>query len=239
MRVHIGTSGWDYKHWLGPFYPEKLAASKMLEYYTRHFQTVELNNTFYRLPQPNAVDNWRDSTPRGFCFALKGSRYLTHMKKLKDPEPGIARFFERADMLETKLGPIVFQLPPHWEADAARLEVFLKALPPKRRYAFELRNATWHTPEIYAILRRHGAAFCMFEIAGFRSGFDITSDFVYVRLHGPCGAYQGSYPDSTLREWAARIREWSGSLRGVYVYFDNDQAGYAPKNALTLLGMLE
>lgn len=233
-KIFIGTSGWHYKHWRGPFYPDKLPASKMLDFYTQHFHTVELNNTFYRLPQPNGLHNWRDSTPREFRFAMKGSRFLTHMKKLKDPATGIGRFFERADLLKQKLGPIVFQLPPHWTVDAERLDTFLKALPRGHRYAFELRNPTWHSAEIYAILRRHRAAFCIFEIAGFRSGFEITADFTYVRLHGPDGAYQGSYSEAALRQWAERIREWQDKLRAIYIYFDNDQAGYAPKNALEL-----
>ena len=134
--VHIGTSGWHYQHWRGTFYPEKLPASKMLEHYTRFFDTVELNNTFYRLPPETGVAVWRDSTPKGFCFAAKGSRFLTHMKKLKDTQPGVEKFFSRAGLLGRKLGPIVFQFPPWWEADPARLEEFLAALPPRRRYAF-------------------------------------------------------------------------------------------------------
>ncbi len=190
--VHIGTSGWHYPHWRGNFYPENLPASRMLEFYTRHFDTVELNNTFYRLPTPAAVAGWREGTPPRFCFAAKGSRFLTHMKKLKDAGTGIERFFERADLLGKKLGPVVFQLPPRWTADAGRLEEFLGALPRGHRYAFELRDPTWHNPEIYAILRRHRVAFCIFEIAGFFSGIQVTTDFTYVRLHGPGGAYQGS-----------------------------------------------
>ena len=236
--IHIGTSGWHYKHWLGPFYPEKLPASKMLEFYTRHFDTVELNNTFYRLPLESGLETWRESTPKGFCFAAKGSRFITHMKKLKDPETAIGRYFERVDQLGKKLGPIVFQLPPWWEADAERLERFLEALPPRHRYAFELRNPTWHTPEIYRILRRHNAAFCIFEIAGFRSGCEITANFTYIRLHGPGGAYQGSYPAETLQRWAERIRGWERDLRAVYIYFDNDQAAYAVGNALELKRLL-
>ena len=237
--VHIGCSGWHYKHWRGPFYPEKLPATRMLAFYTERFRTVELNNTFYRLPQPPALDNWRESTPRDFCFAVKGSRFLTHMKKLKDPAPGIERFFERADLLRKKLGPIVFQLPPFWEVDAERLENFLRELPRAHRYAFELRNPTWHTPEIYTILKRHRAAFCIFEIAGFHSGFEITADFTYVRLHGPEGPYQGSYSQDALEHWASRIREWRKQLRGIYIYFDNDQAGFAPQNALALARLVE
>ncbi len=237
--VHIGTSGWHYPHWRGNFYPENLPASRMLEFYTRHFDTVELNNTFYRLPTPAAVARWREGTPPRFCFAAKGSRFLTHMKKLKDAGTGIERFFERADLLGKKLGPVVFQLPPRWTADAERLEEFLGALPRGHRYAFELRDPTWHNPEIYAILRRHRVAFCIFEIAGFFSGIQVTTDFTYVRLHGPGGAYQGSYSDETLDQWAERIREWRRSLRSVYLYFDNDQAGFAVKDALRLRERIE
>src|ERR1051326_2269441 len=138
--VHIGTFGWHYKHWLGPFYPEKFPAAKMLDYYARRLRTVEINNSFYRLPPENAVEVCRDSTPPGFCFAMKGSRFLTHMKKLSDPVAGIERFMDRPDRLGGNLGPIVSQLPPHWEVTLPRLEEFLEALPKRHRYAFELRN---------------------------------------------------------------------------------------------------
>ena len=144
-----------------------------------------------------------------------------------------------ARRIADSLGPVRHQSPPDsprtlYIGPGAFLEAFLKALPGRRRYAFELRDPTWHSAEIYAILRRHRAAFCIFEIAGFRSGFEVTADFTYVRLHGPEGAYQGSYSEAALREWAGRIREWQDKLRAIYIYFDNDQAGYAPKNALEL-----
>jgi uncharacterized protein YecE (DUF72 family) len=232
--IHIGCSGWHYKHWKGPFYPEKLPASKMLDFYSQHLDTVELNTTFYRLPPPNSVENWRDSTPKTFLFAAKGSRFITHMKKLSDPETAIGRYFERVDRLGKKLGPIVFQTPPWWEINLERLETFLAALPGGHRYAFELRNPTWHTPEVYRLLKRHNAAFCIFEIAGFHSPIEVTANWTYVRLHGPGGAYQGSYPAETLGAWADRIRGWERELRGIYVYFDNDQAGFAVENALEL-----
>ena len=238
MAIHIGTSGWHYKHWKGPFYPEKLPAHRMLEWYAESFDTVELNNTFYRLPLENGVRTWRESTPGRFCFAAKGSRFLTHMKKLKDPEPGIEKFFLRLDPLGRKLGPIVFQLPPWWEKAPDRLETFLAALPGSHKYAFELRNPTWHTEEIYRILRRHNTAFCIFEISGFRSEPVLTADFTYVRLHGPGGAYQGSYTEEQLGAWAERVRQWAKKLRAVYFYFDNDQAAYAVENALALKAML-
>ena len=237
-KVHIGTSGWHYKHWVGTFYPPKTAASKMLAYYYQHFDTVELNNSFYRLPLKNALENWRDSTPDGFCFAAKGSRFLTHMKKLKDPEQGLERFFDAIDVLGKKLGPILFQLPPNWEIDVERFAYFLKALPKYHRYAFEFRNATWDVQEIYSLLERHRAAYCIFHLAGFQSPLAVTADLVYVRLHGPGGKYQGSYSDRDLSGWAQRIGDWQREGRTVYVYFDNDQAGYAAHNALKLKELL-
>ncbi len=236
--IYIGTSGWHYRHWLGPFYPEKLPASRMLEFYSRHFDTVELNNTFYRLPPESGLHTWRSTTPDRFCFSAKGSRFLTHMKKLKDPGVALERFFERVNLLRPKLGPLVFQLPPFWQIDAERLESFLRALPPRHRYAFELRNPTWHTDAIYKLLRKHNAAFCVFEIAGFTSACHVTADFAYVRLHGPAGAYQGSYSHYQLQRWADRIHQWRQQLRAIYIYFDNDQAAYAVQNALSLKRLL-
>ena len=232
--VHIGTSGWHYKHWVGKFYPGKTSASRMLSYYVTCFDTVEINNSFYRLPSETALDQWRESTPGGFLFAMKASRFLTHMKKLKDPEQGLANFMPRADILGRKLGPILFQLPPWWECNEERLESFLMALPRGHRYSFELRNAGWHNERIYRLLRKHNAAFCIFDLAGFQSTLELTANFTYIRLHGPGSAYQGSYSREALKEWAARIREWERSLKHIYVYFDNDQEAFAARNALTL-----
>jgi uncharacterized protein YecE (DUF72 family) len=236
--LRIGTSGWHYKHWVGTFYPPKTPASRMLAYYCRYFDTVELNNTFYRLPLPTGLENWRDSTPAGFCFAAKGSRFLTHMKKLKDPETGLARYFERVDVLETKLGPILFQLPPHWQVDPGRLEAFLEALPPGHPYAFEFRNPTWDRNDVYGILKRHNTGYCIFDLAGTHSPILVTANFAYVRLHGPGGKYQGTYSEAVLRKWAEQIRSWRDELSAIYVYFDNDEAGYAAKDALRLKEMV-
>lgn len=236
--IHIGTSGWHYAHWRGPFYPERLPSSRMLEYYARHFRTVEVNNTFYRLPIETGIETWRSTTPQGFCFAVKGSRFLTYMKKLKDAETGIARFFERVDRLRPKLGPVVFQLPPFWEVNPERLDGFLAALPKRHRYAFEFRNPTWHAEPVFKILRKRNAAFCIFEIAGFASGYPVTADFTYIRLHGPEGAYQGRYSQPALDQWASRIARWRTDLKAVYLYFDNDQAAYAVENALALKRLL-
>ncbi len=236
--IRIGTSGWHYNHWRGRFYPDKLPASRMLSHYAAQFDTVELNNSFYRLPSESAFQDWRDTTPANFRFAVKASRFITHMKKLKDPEPALANFLPRAEILGRKLGPILFQLPPWWELNLERFEAFLEALPRGHRYCFELRNATWHTPEVFAALRRHKAAFCIYEIAGFQSGHDLTADFAYVRLHGPGRAYQGSYTDATLAEWAQRIQQWQSRLKQIYIYFDNDQEAFAARNALRLKELL-
>lgn len=232
--IRIGTSGWHYKHWVGNFYPARTPGTKMLAHYIQQFDTVELNNSFYHLPKRPALEAWRNSTPKGFCFAVKGSRFLTHMKKLKDPELGLSRFLSCAEILEQKLGPILFQLPPHWEVDADRLRDFMGYLPTYHRYAFEFRNETWNTQEIYELLATHNMAYCVFDLAGYQSPIEVTADFCYIRLHGPGGKYQGSYSQDALRRWAERIEGWRAEEKTVYVYFDNDQAGYAAENALTL-----
>ena len=237
--IRIGTSGYHYKHWVGTFYPEKTSAAKMLEYYIRYFDTVELNNSFYRLPTVAAFECWRDSVPENFVYAVKASRFITHNKKLKDPENALENLLPRAENLGKKLGPVLFQLPPKWRINAERLENLLEILPSEHRYAFEFRELTWLTPEINRILARHNAAFCIYELAGYHTPFDITADWTYVRLHGPAaGKYQGSYSDKRLREWARWIEQQAKRLKAIYVYFDNDQAGYAARNALTLKRMV-
>ncbi len=233
-EIRIGTSGWHYKHWIGSFYPPRTAASKMLAFYQERFTTVELNNSFYHLPKKPALERWRDFTPPDFCFAVKGSRFLTHMKKLKDVETGVARFLDAVEILAAKLGPILFQLPPHWELDYDRLHSFLEILPAYHRYAFEFRNATWEVPETYELLNRYRCAHCAFDLAGYQSPVRITTDFAYVRLHGPGNKYQGSYSEQALRQWADQIALWRGQLRAIYIYFDNDDSGYAALNASRL-----
>jgi len=238
--IRIGTSGYHYKHWVGTFYPPKTPASKMLDYYVRHFDTLELNNSFYRLPTIEAFEAWRDGTPKNFVFVVKASRFITHNKKLKDPENALDNILPRAEHLGKKLGPVLFQLPPKWKVNIERLEALLEILPREHRYTFEFRETSWITPDINRVLRRYNAAFCIYELAGYHSPLEITADFAYVRLHGPtAGKYQGSYTDAQLREWAKRIQEWAKALQAVYVYFDNDQAGYAAQNALTLKEMLD
>lgn len=236
---HIGTSGWHYPHWQGRFYPPTVARAAWLHYYAQHFATVEINASFYRLPSRAAARAWKNATPAGFTFAIKASRYITHMKKLRAPRTSLRAFLAVTQALGTKCGPLLFQLPPRWRCNPERLEAFLRALPKNRECVFELRDPSWHNPQVYALLRRHNAAFCQYELGGFVSPHVITADFTYIRLHGPsASAYGGCYSDNALKKWAARIRGWK-KLRRVYVYFDNDEAGYAARNALSLRTLLE
>jgi len=205
-----------------------------MDFYAQRFDTVELNNSFYKMPSLKAFETWRDQTPAGFSFSVKAGRYITHMKKLKDPKEPIENFMDRLWGLKEKLGPILFQLPPGWNINVERFHEFLKVLPRGLRYTFEFRNASWYDERIYELLREFNCAFCIYELAGHTAPVIVTADFVYVRLHGPGGKYQGSYNDTTLGEWANRIHEWMNSGKDVYIYFDNDQEGFAAFNALSL-----
>jgi uncharacterized protein YecE (DUF72 family) len=238
-EIRIGTSGYHYKHWVGTFYPPKTSTARMLDFYVQHFDTLELNNSFYRLPTIPAFECWRDSTPSGFIFAVKASRFITHNKKLKDPENALDNLLPRAEHLRNKLGPILFQLPPKWKVNLERLTELLAILPKEHRYTFEFREFSWLTADVNRVLEKFNAAFCIYELAGYHTPLEITADFSYVRLHGPAaGKYQGSYSDQRLREWARWIEKQSKRLKAVYVYFDNDQAGYAAQNALRLREMI-
>lgn len=233
-KLRIGTSGWHYGHWIGPFYPEGTPKKNLLEYYSTRFDSVEINNSFYRLPEESTFLAWRRTVPEDFLFSVKASRLITHNKKLKDPGATVPPLMERAVALKEKLGPILFQLPPSWKLNLERLREFLSALPGGFKYAFELRNHEWFVPEVYDALKRHNAALCIFDLDYFQSPVEVTADFVYMRLHGPDGSYRGSYPEGTLREWAGRIKKWRRDGKEVYCYFDNDEAGYAAQNALKL-----
>jgi uncharacterized protein YecE (DUF72 family) len=238
-RAFIGTSGWSYDHWVGPFYPAGTRAGDRLGVYARSFRTVEINSTFYGLPTAATVAAWRDSTPPGFHFACKASRFITHMKKLKDPAAATARFFGAMSGLGDRLGPVLFQLPPRWRIDAGRLTAFLDALPAGKRYAFEFRDESWFDPSIYRLLEARNTAFCAYDLGGRRSPVRRTADFAYIRLHGPAGPYRGRYDGRTLAGWARRIRSWRAEGLDVHCYFDNDEAGYAPADALRLISMVE
>jgi len=211
----------------------------MLNHYVQHFDSVEVNNTFYKLPRVEVLRAWSSAVPKDFCFAVKASRFITHNKKLIDPQNFLDKFLPAIEVLGGKLGPILFQLPPKWKVNADRLQQFLAALPRYHRYTFEFREPSWNTPQVMDILRKHNAAYCIYELAGFLSPIEITADWAYVRLHGPGNKYQGSYGRSALTEWAGLIAKWSTRLKAVYCYFDNDDSGYAVHNALELKKLVE
>jgi uncharacterized protein YecE (DUF72 family) len=236
--IHIGTSGWHYDHWSGPFYPGGLAKKDFLGYYAERFHTVEINNSFYRIPGSKTLKTWKNTVPSTFIFSVKGSRYITHMKKLKDPQEPVSNFLHRMDRLEKNLGPILFQLPPRWNINPDRLCSFLNSLPKDYRYAFEFRDPSWYEDEIFEMLKKNGAAFCIYELAGHMSPKEVTADFIYVRLHGPKGAYEGQYDTRVLSGWAGAFSSWAGQDKEIFCYFDNDQAGYAARDALRLQKMI-
>ncbi len=237
-RIHIGTSGWHYSHWRGLFYPRDLSTGKFLDFYRHRLKAVEINNSFYQLPSRATLGKWRRAVANDFVFAVKASRYITHVKKLKDPSQGINRFLKRVGALKEKLGPILFQLPPSWKPNPVRLKDFLDVLPEKYQYTFEFRNREWINKEICDLIRRYHCAFCIYDIDGYESPVKMTADFVYLRLHGPGRAYQGCYHGQTLRKWSRKISEWIKMKKQVYCFFDNDQSAYAVQNALTLKKML-
>lgn len=238
-QVHIGTSGWHYPHWKGTFYSSAIKESQQFATYQQHFDTVELNNSFYKLPSAETFANWRKNSRDHFIFSVKASRFFTHMKKLIVDKTGIRRFFTNAGKLEEKLGPILFQLPPKWRVNRERLEIFIRALPAGYRYTFEFREPSWYNDEVYATLLQNNCAFCIYELDRHLSPIIATADFVYIRLHGPGNKYQGSYKKPVLQKWAARIKDWQKGEKDVFVYFDNDQEGFAAFNALALVKLLQ
>lgn len=234
-KIHIGTSGWLYKHWIGRFYPEGSNAKQQWQFYAGHFDTVEINNSFYRWPDRSVFEGWYKNSPQNMLFSVKASRFITHMRKLTKPGASVTKLFDNITALKNKLGPVLFQLPPKWKINVTRLSDFLEALPKGYRYAFEFRDDTWYHEGIYQLLQQHNCAFCIYQLAGHTSPMKITADFVYVRLHGPTEMkYQGSYNNIALKKWAKQILSWQKEKKDVYFYFDNDQEAYAVFNALTL-----
>lgn len=232
-KIYIGTSGWSYKHWRGTFYPEKIKIKDHFPYYIQHFNTVEINNTFYGIPAEETFINWKEKVPDDFLYVIKANRAITHLKKLHDPLETVLPFLDRIQLLGKKLGPVLFQLPPFMKSNNALLDAFLRTLPNNYRYVFEFRNPDWYQEEIFELLKKYNCAFCIYELAGHLSPLEITADFVYLRLHGPGNKYQGSYPEETLQDWANQCLKWLDS-KDVFVYFDNDEKGYAVFNALRL-----
>lgn len=229
-RIRVGTSGWSYKPWRGPFYPPQVPQRAWLRYYASRFDAAEINATFYRLPSPAAVAAWRDATPPGFVFAWKASRFITQAKKLRDPEAPLARVFAPMAELGDKRGPTLFQLPPSLHLDAPRLEAFLARLP-AGRHTVEFRHPSWFVDATYAALADRGVALCLSDHEDGVTPWLATADFIYVRGHGPSGRYAGSYPDATLDGWARRLGAWAADGLDAYAFFDNDIAAAAPADA--------
>jgi uncharacterized protein YecE (DUF72 family) len=239
-RVLIGTSGWHYDSWRGPFFPKGLPLKKQLEYYSGQFETTELNGVFYRTPSLNAVKSWGAQTGDDFVFAWKASKFITHWKRLSDNSVNsLALIEERLSLLGDKAGPVLFQLPPNFQADAVRLACFFKLLPRRRRYSFEFRHPSWYQPAILRLLSQRNIALCLSDHHDAPAPWKRTADFVYIRGHGPGGRYKGHYRPQTLSDWAARIRSWKKQGCDVFVYFDNDQKSAAPADALKLKRLLK
>jgi len=237
--LYIGTSGWVYKGWAGEFYPADLPDNKRLEYYAQQFGSVEINASFYRLPSEKMVQGWHDKAPEGFIYAVKGSRYITQMKKLNVTPESIAIFFERIGPLQEHLGPILWQLPPNLHLDLPRLENFLKQLPRRFRHAFEFRHPSWCNQEVYALLKKHDAAWVSVSSQRMPMDLTVTTDFIYIRFHGLENGAAHDYTRAELAPWAEHCR--SATLRNhlkAYAYFNNDWNVRAPKNAKELQEMI-
>jgi uncharacterized protein YecE (DUF72 family) len=237
-EVRIGTSGYVYPHWRkGVFYPSGLPARQELEYYAARFRTVELNNPFYRLPTPEMFVRWREATPKNFDFAVKASRYITHIKRLRNVADEIALFMERASLLESKLGPVLFQLPPTQKIDIARLSEFLALLASEQRWVVEFRHPSWHTGEVYQLLAEHSIALCIPVGGGLEPDRITTAPFTYIRMHrGQEPA--GGFTRDELKVWSARVRALAASGKQVYIYFNNDWEGFALRDAVVFEKLL-
>lgn len=237
-NVFIGTSGWYYKSWHRQFYPRNVPKSKQLAYYASQLPTVEVNSSFYRLLTESTVTDWRDQVPDDFVFALKGSRFITHMKKLPDVETGLKRYFASIEGFGKKLGPILWQLPPQLKKDVGRLEDFLDQLPKGNSYAVEFREPGWWCKETFAALERRNVALVWLSSQTMPMDFRTTADFVYGRFHGLEGGVSHDYTEAELKPWAAAARRQVKAGRRVYLYFNNDGNSRAPWNAELLAQLI-
>jgi uncharacterized protein YecE (DUF72 family) len=235
----VGCSGWNYRSWKGRFYPERLPAAQWLRFYAQHFDTVEVNNTFYRLPESPTFEAWRAQTPDGFLMAVKASRFLTHMKRLRDPAEPLERLFTRAGVLGDRLGPVLYQLPANFHIDLERLDGFLRAVPSswngrRVRHVMEFRHRSWYVADTFELLTQRKVALCLHDKLDSAIDRPFVGDFVYVRFHGTSGRYHGSYSGRHLDRWARRLVEQWRDGRSIHVYFNNDPDAAAARNATTL-----
>jgi len=237
-HIRVGCSGWVYKHWRGLFYPEGLPQKRWFERYAEEFDTVEINASFYRVPKPETLDDWHDKAPRGFRYAVKANRFITHMKKLKDCDDAVSDFITLARRLKAYLGPILYQLPPSLHKDVPRLEAFLKLLARDLEHVVEFRNKSWYDEDVLATLDRHGVGFVTHDLKGLKSPRWASGKAAYVRFHGTAGKYHGRYSDEALLEWTDWCLEQARSRRSVWCYFNNDIHGHAIEDARTLKSMV-
>jgi uncharacterized protein YecE (DUF72 family) len=240
VTVHVGTSGWSYAHWEGTLYPFGLPPRERLAHYVARFRTAELNSSYYRWPSDATFARWRRRLPDGFLLSVKAPGLLTHVRRLYGPERWLQRIAGGLARLRERRAVLLTQLPPTLPLDYARLEYFLRHVPPGLALALEFRHPSWHTEGVFRLLERHGAAYCVMSGAGLPCELRATAGFVYVRLHGPDARslYAGSYSEADLRWWAERAREWEAQGRDVFLYFNNDGDGHAARNALRLRQLL-
>jgi uncharacterized protein YecE (DUF72 family) len=236
--IRIGCSGWNYKHWRERFYPRGLPVSRWFALYAEHFDTVEINNSFYRLPPPETFEKWREQAPPGFCYAVKANRYLTQAKKLKDCEEPLARMMRSVRCLGDRLGPVLYQLPPRFKINLERLEEFLKILPKTVTSVFEFRERSWYSRNTYELLARYGASFCIHDMPGSASERIAVGPIAYVRFHGGEGKYWGRYSDEGLLNWADWMVGQAREGLPVWAYFNNDIDAHAIHDAQTLKSMI-
>jgi len=237
-QYYIGCSGWHYDHWRNLFYPAGLPKQEWLPFYAKQFNTVELNSSFYFFSSEKTFKRWRESTPDNFVFAVKVSRFITHIKKLRNSEIAISNFLSRASILQNKLGPFLYQLPPSMKRNDEILCEFLALLPRCYNHVFEFRHESWLNASTFNILRKHNIGLCVFDMPDIDCPLITTSDFAYVRFHGSQKLYSSRYSDKELSRWSQDIIQLGENVKAIYVYFNNDVEAFAIKNALTLRGYL-
>ncbi len=235
--IWIGTSGWAYKHWARSFYPEEVRKADELSFYASQFPTVEINATFYRLPTKSMVRGWREKAPDGFLFAVKGNRYITHMKKLREVDDALEKYLDRITPLHDRLGPVLWQLPPSLHKDAERLETFLRKLPKHYRHAVEFRHPSWIGDETFALLKKYRAAHVWLSSQAMPMNFTVTADFIYLRFHGLENGAAHDYSRAELEPWADQLVAQARAGKSAFAYFNNDWNSRAPLNAKMLMGM--
>jgi uncharacterized protein YecE (DUF72 family) len=237
-RLYIGTSGWSYKHWVGPFYPPKLPANQHLPFYLEHFNTVELNASFYRLPFENLITRWRTLAPEGFLYAVKGSKFITHTKRLRNIAEPLKMFYDRMAGLKEHFGPVLFQLPPTLQRDDGLLAEFLAQLDRRRRHTVEFRHESWNNPAVFDILCKFDVAYCILSSPRLSTVVEVTAPFAYVRFHGATQYYRYNYSEQELQDWGKQLRPVMGRVNELFVYFNNDEKAYAAHNAKRLREIL-